>query len=47
MSIDLCAEYLRRAGNLASAKKLAREQGRSAPAETWIRALVTIIGQEI
>lgn len=47
MSAKRCAEYIRRAGRLTAAKRLARAEGRSAPGHVWIRALVTILGQEI
>ena len=46
ISDSRCAEYLRRAGSLSAARRLARGEGRTAPGHVWIRALMTIIGQE-
>ncbi len=42
-----CATYLRRAGRLTAARRLAKAEGFTASRRDWTRALLEIIGQEI
>jgi hypothetical protein len=42
---DKCKEYLRRAGNLTDAMKLAKKEGFTQNTSVWIGALAEMLGE--
>jgi hypothetical protein len=44
---DKCKEYLRRAGNLPDAMKMAKKDGFAQNASVWVGALAEMLGESL